>query len=47
MDMDLAGPGIHVMFDVRESEVKWTMTNVLLGDAKIMDAVIPYPKNWD
>src|SRR5712692_4484573 len=41
MDMDLAGPGIHVMFGVEESDVKWTMTNVLLGDAKIMDAVIP------
>ncbi len=41
MDMDLAGPGIHVMFGVAESSVKWTMTNVLLGDAKIMDAVVP------
>ncbi len=41
MDMDLAGPGIHVMFGVGEADVKWTMTNVLLGDAKIMDAVIP------
>ncbi len=41
MDMDLAGPGIHVMFGVAESDVKWTMTNVLLGEAKILDAVIP------
>ncbi len=29
------------MFDVRESEVKWTMTNVLLDECKTMDAVIP------
>ncbi len=41
MDMDLAGPGIHVMFGVQESDVKWTMTNVLLGDADIVEAVIP------
>ena len=41
MDMDLAGPGIHVMFGVSEQDVKWTMTNVLLGEASIMDAVIP------
>ncbi len=41
MDMDLAGPGIHVMFGVQESDVKWTMTDVLLGDADIIDAVIP------
>ena len=41
MDMDLAGPGIHVMFGISEPDVKATMTNVLLGEAKIMDAVIP------
>lgn len=41
MDMDLAGPGIHVMFGIGEADVKWTMTNVLLGEANIIDAVIP------
>lgn len=40
MDMDLAGPGIHVMFGVEEQDVKSTMTNVLLGEAPIMDAVV-------
>ncbi len=46
MDMDLAGPGIHVMFGVGESDVKWTMTNVLLGEAKILDAVIPLTEKF-
>lgn len=41
MDMDLGGPGIHVMFGVDESNVKWTMTNVLLGETDILGAVIP------
>ncbi len=40
VDMDLAGPGIHVMFGVEEADVKWTMTNVLLGQAKMTDAAI-------
>jgi len=40
MDMDLAGPGIHVMFGVQEQDVKSTMTNVLLGETPIMDAVV-------
>ena len=40
MDMDLAGPGIHVMFGVEEQDVKSTMTNVLLGETPIMDSVV-------
>jgi septum site-determining protein MinD len=47
MDMDLAGPGIHVMFGVEEADVKWTMTNVLLGEAGILDAVVPLTDKLD
>ena len=46
MDMDLAGPGIHVMFGVEEQEVKSTMTNVLLGETQILDAVIPLTEKF-
>lgn len=41
MDMDLAGPGIHVMFGVEEQDVRSTMTNVLLGETPILEAVVP------
>lgn len=41
MDMDLAGPGIHVMFGVEEQDVRSTMTNVLLGETRILEAVVP------
>ncbi len=46
VDMDLAGPGIHVMFGVEEADVKWTMTNVLLGQAKMVDAAIPMTERF-
>jgi MinD-like ATPase involved in chromosome partitioning or flagellar assembly len=46
VDMDLAGPGIHVMFGVEEADVKWTMTNVLLGQAKMIDAAIPMTERF-
>ena len=39
--MDLAGPGIHVIFGIGENDVKFTLTNVLLEEAGITQAVIP------
>ena len=40
MDMDLEGPGIHVIFGVKESDVKFTLNDVLVDKAKISDAAI-------
>ncbi len=41
IDMDLAGPGIHVMFGINDADVRWTMTSVLLGETDILSAVVP------
>ncbi len=44
LDMDLSGPGIHVMFGINDADVKWTMTSVLLGETDILSAVVPLTK---
>ena len=44
VDMDLTGPGIHVMFGINDTDVKWTMTSVLLGETDILSAVVPLGK---
>ncbi len=40
MDLDLSGPGLHVIFGLRKGEIKATLTDIFLGDASIEDAVI-------
>ncbi len=40
MDMDLEGPGIHVIFGVREEDVKFTLNDVLVERVPIQDAAI-------
>lgn len=40
MDLDLSGPGLHVIFGLRKGEVKATLTDIFLGDANPSDVVI-------
>src|SRR2546427_11611431 len=40
MDLDLSGPGLHVLFGLKKGEVKATMTDIFLGDATRSDVII-------
>src|SRR5437667_11706089 len=40
MDLDLSGPGLHVLFGLKKSEIKATITDIFLGDATPADVVI-------
>jgi septum site-determining protein MinD len=40
MDLDLSGPGLHVLFGLKKGEVKATLTDIFLGDASPADVVI-------
>src|SRR5260370_42671667 len=40
MDLDLSVPGLHVLFGVKKSEIKATLTDIFLGDATPADVAI-------
>src|SRR5881396_984672 len=40
MDLDLSGPGLHVIFGLKKGDVKATLTDVFLGDATPNDVII-------
>src|SRR5438552_17726189 len=40
MDLDLSGPGLHVLFGLKKGEVMATLTDIFLGDANTADAMI-------
>lgn len=40
MDLDLSGPGLHVLFGLKKGEVKATLTDIFLGDASPSDVII-------
>ena len=40
MDLDLSGPGLHVLFGLKKGEIKSTLTDIFLGDASPDDVVI-------
>src|SRR5260370_36213465 len=40
MDLDLSGPGLHVLFGLKKVAVKATMTDIFLGDATPSDLII-------
>ncbi len=40
LDMDLEGPGIHVIFGVKEEDVKYTLNDVLLERTTIPNATV-------
>ena len=40
MDLDLSGPGLHVLFGIKKGEIKATLTDIFLGDANASDVVI-------
>ena len=40
MDMDLEGPGLHVIFNIDADEVRYTLNDVLLDDAQPEQAAI-------
>ncbi len=41
MDMDLEGPGLHVIFNIDPHDVKYTLNDVLIDSASPEQAVIP------
>ncbi len=40
MDLDLSGPGLHVLFGLKKGEVKATLTDIFLGDATPSEVII-------
>ncbi len=40
MDLDLSGPGLHVIFGLKKGDVKATLTDIFLGDASPEDVVV-------
>ncbi len=40
MDLDLSGPGLHVLFGLKKGEVKATLTDIFLGDANPSDVIL-------
>ncbi len=40
MDLDLSGPGLHVIFGLKKGDVKATLSDIFLGDASPEDVVI-------
>src|SRR5881409_1286220 len=40
MDLDLSGPGLHVLFGLRKGDVKATLTDIFLGDASPNDVIL-------
>ncbi len=40
MDMDLEGPGLHVIFNIDPSQLRFTLNDVLLGTARPEQAVV-------
>src|SRR6266567_1242026 len=47
MDLDLSGPGLHVLFGVKKSEIKATLTDIFLGDATPADVVIDLTQRFN
>ncbi len=40
MDLDLSGPGLHVIFGLKKGDVKATLTDIFLGDASPEEVII-------
>ncbi len=40
MDLDLSGPGLHVLFGIKKGEIKATLTDIFLGDASPSDVIL-------
>src|SRR5499427_571697 len=47
MDLDLSGPGLHVLFGVKKSEIKATLTDIFLGDAQASDVVVDLSQRYN
>jgi MinD-like ATPase involved in chromosome partitioning or flagellar assembly len=41
MDMDLEGPGLHVLFNVNTDQIAYTLNDVLLDKARADEAALP------
>ena len=40
MDLDLSGPGLHVLFGLKKGDIKATLTDIFLGDASPDEVII-------
>ncbi len=40
MDLDLSGPGLHVIFGLRKGDIKATLTDIFLGDASPNEVIV-------
>src|SRR6058998_3442768 len=46
MDLDLSGPGLHVLFGLRKGDIKATLTDIFLGDASPNEVVIDLSRKY-
>jgi len=44
IDLDLAGPGLHVIFELKKDEIKYTLNDILQMKCAPLDAVIDLTK---
>src|SRR6266704_2118016 len=47
MDLDLSGPGLHVLFGLKKSEIKATLPDIFLGDETPADVVIDLTERFN
>jgi septum site-determining protein MinD len=47
MDLDLSGPGLHVLFGLKKGDIKATLTDIFLGDATPADVVIDLTQKFN
>ena len=40
MDLDLSGPGLHVIFGLKKGEIKATLSDIFLGEAEPAETII-------
>ena len=40
MDLDLSGPGLHVIFGLKKGDIKATLTDIFLGDATPNEVIV-------
>jgi septum site-determining protein MinD len=47
MDLDLSGPGLHVIFGLKKSDIRATLTDIFLGDASPEEVVVDLSQRFN
>jgi len=47
MDLDLSGPGLHVIFGLKKGEIKATLSDIFLGEAEPAETIVALSQKFD